>query len=304
MGTYGCQLVNGRRVAPCAFSVDSGLSGHCRTELDQGVAAAASRRRSRDCDHRAARPVSPRYIAARTRAEGVGCPCEQLLMGEPVREMLGRRQELARMLRNRMKTLLGLAALGAAAAIGLGATLGFSAASSAASLSGPQILPWGFDLAGRDLTVAPGADFYAHANGTYVRKLVIPPERARYGAFDALQALSETRVHGILEKAAANADATGDERKIGAFYRSFLDEGRANALGAKPIAPELAAIRAADSREKLAALMGEGVKGFYGSIFDVDISVDAKDPAHYAVEMGQSGLGLPNRDYYLEPAFA
>ncbi|HWF77260.1 MAG TPA: M13 family metallopeptidase [Caulobacteraceae bacterium] len=203
-----------------------------------------------------------------------------------------------------MKTLLGLAALGAAAAIGLGATLGFSAASSAASLSGPQIPPWGFDLAGQDLSVAPGADFYAHANGTYVRKLVIPPDRARYGAFDALQALSETRVHGILEKAAANADATGDERKIGAFYRSFLDEGRANALGAKPIAPELAAIRTADSREKLAALMGEGVKGFYGSIFDVDISVDAKDPAHYAVEMGQSGLGLPNRDYYLEPAFA
>ncbi|HEX3406259.1 MAG TPA: M13 family metallopeptidase N-terminal domain-containing protein, partial [Caulobacteraceae bacterium] len=203
-----------------------------------------------------------------------------------------------------MKTLLGLAALGAAAAVGLGATLGLAAASSAASLTGPQIPPWGFDLAGRDLSVAPGADFYAHANGTYVRKLVIPPDRSRYGAFDALQALSETRVHGILERAAANPEASGEERKIGAFYRSFMDEGRANALGAKPIAPELAAIRAADTREKLAALMGDGVKSFYGSMFDIDISVDAKDPAHYAVELGQSGLGLPNRDYYLEAGFA
>ena len=203
-----------------------------------------------------------------------------------------------------MKTLLGLAALAAATAVGLGATLGFSASSSAAPAAAPQIPPWGFDLAGRDTAVTPGADFYAHANGTYARKLVIPPDRSRYGAFDALQALSETRVHGILERAAANTDASGDEGKIGAFYRAFMDESRANALGAKPIAPELAAIRAADTREKLAGLMGEGVKGFYGSVFDVDISVDAKDPAHYAIELGQSGLGLPNRDYYLEPAFA
>ena len=199
-----------------------------------------------------------------------------------------------------MKTLLGLAALGAAAAVGLGATLGFCATLSGA----PQIPPWGFGLDGRDTSVAPGTDFYDHANGTYVKQLVIPPDRSRYGAFDALQALSETRVHGILDKAAADADATGDERKIGAFYRSFMDEGRANALGGKPIAPELAAIRAADSREKLAGLMGEGVKSFYGGFFDVDVEVDAKDPDHYAVELGQSGLGLPNRDYYLEASFA
>ena len=199
-----------------------------------------------------------------------------------------------------MKTLLGLAALGAAAAVGLGATLGFCATLS----GGPQIPPWGFDLAGQDTSVAPGADFYAHANGTYVRKLVIPPDRSRYGAFDTLQALSETRVHGILEKAAANTDASGDERKIGAFYRSFMDEARANALGAGPIAPELAAIKAADSREKLAALMGQGAKGFFGGFFELDVEVDAKDPNNYAIYLGQSGLGLPNRDYYLEPAFA
>ncbi len=203
-----------------------------------------------------------------------------------------------------MKTLLGLAALGAAAAVGLSATLGFTSASTAAPAAAPQVPPWGFDLAGRDTAVAPGTDFYGYANGDYVKKLVIPPDRSRYGAFDALQALSETRVHGILEKAAANTDAASEEGKIGAFYRAFMDERRADALGAKPIAPELAAIRAADSREALAALMGQGAKSFYGSVFDVDVEVDAKDPDHYTIYLGQSGLGLPNRDYYLEPAFA
>jgi putative endopeptidase len=191
-----------------------------------------------------------------------------------------------------MKTLLGLAALGAAAAIGLGA------------IAAPQIAPWGFDLAGRDISVSPGTDFNGYANGDYLKKLVIPADRSRYGAFDALQALSETRVHGILEQAAADPGATGDAGKIGAFYRAFMDERRADALGARPIAPELAAIRAATSREALARLMGEGSRGFYGSFFEVDTGVDAKDPDHYAIYVGQSGLGLPDRDYYLEASFA
>jgi putative endopeptidase len=202
-----------------------------------------------------------------------------------------------------MKSLLGLAALGAVAAVGLSATLGFTATSIAAPAS-PQIPPWGFDLAGRDTAVAPGTDFYGYADGGYVKKLVIPPDRSRYGAFDALQALSETRVHAILEKVAADTGATGEAGKIGAFYRAFIDERRADALGARPIAPELAAIRAADSRQAIARLMGEGEGGFYGSVFDADVHVDEKDPDHYTIYLGQSGLGLPNRDYYIEPGFA
>jgi putative endopeptidase len=225
-------------------------------------------------------------------------------MGERVREMLGAGHALARKLRNRMKRLLGLAALGVATAVGLGATLGLSATSSAAPATSPDVPPWGFDLAGRDTAVAPGTDFYGYANGDYVKKLVIPPDRSRYGAFDALQALSETRVHAILEKAAADHDAASEEGKIGAFYRAFMDERRADTLGAGPIAPELAAIRAADTRSALARLMGEGAKGFYADFFDVDVEVDEKDPDNYAIYLGQSGLSLPNRDYYIEPGFA
>jgi putative endopeptidase len=168
----------------------------------------------------------------------------------------------------------------------------------------PHFPPWGFDLAGRDTSVSPGADFYAYANGDYVKKLVIPPDRTRYGTFDALQELSENRLHSILEDAARDRRATGEEAKIGGFYSAFMNEKRADSLGAAPIAPDLGRIREATSRSAIATLMGRAPKSFYASFFDIDIQVDENDPDRYAVYLGQSGLGLPDRDYYLEPSFS
>jgi putative endopeptidase len=202
-----------------------------------------------------------------------------------------------------MKTLMGVAAAAGAAFV-----LGFATLSRAddpaSHIAPPNIAPWGFDLAGRDTSVAPGGDFYEFANGTYTRNLVIPPDRSRYGAFDALSALSEDRVHAILEHAASDPSARGDEAKIGAYYRAFMNEDRVNALGATPLAPLLAQIRAAGSPSAMAALMGASNATFFHSFFGSDVQVDAKDPAHYAAYLGQDGLGLPDRDYYLDPSFA
>ena len=168
----------------------------------------------------------------------------------------------------------------------------------------PTIAPWGFDLAGEDPSVSPGANFYDFANGKYVKSLVIPPDRTRYGSFDMLAMRSEQRVHDLIADVARDSSAIGDEAKVGAFYRAFMDDDRVEALGARPIEPELAKVRAASDRSAIARLMGESQTSFASSFVDLGITSDFKDPDHYAVYIGQGGLGLPDRDYYLDANFA
>ena len=169
----------------------------------------------------------------------------------------------------------------------------------------PHYGPWGFDVAGEDKAIVPGNDFFGYADGDAVAKIVIPQDRTNFGAFAMLAELSEARVHAILEQAAATAPAqpSASPEKIGAFYRAFMDEAHVNAMGAAPLKPDLDAVRAAPDKAALAALMGRANDGFFASVIDVGISTDPKDPDHYAVQIDQSGLGLPDRDYYLKPEF-
>lgn len=163
---------------------------------------------------------------------------------------------------------------------------------------------WGFDATGMNTSIRPGADFFLHANGGYVDALEIPADRSRFGTFDALNELSVERMRVVLERSASDPAASGNEALIGAFYRSFMDEAAIEALGAKPLAADLAKIAAADSDAALARLMGETVKGFGGSIFSANVYDDAKDPERYTTYLGQAGIGLPDRDYYLDERFA
>src|SRR5206468_334699 len=118
---------------------------------------------------------------------------------------------------------------------------------------------WGFDLSGRDTAVRPGDDFFAYANGTYIEKIQIPPDRTWYGTINVLRDLSEVRVHAMLEHAAADAPAEPAAKdvqgKVGAFYKAFMNEAAVEALDAKPLTPSLDAIRQANDRKQLAALM-------------------------------------------------
>jgi putative endopeptidase len=163
---------------------------------------------------------------------------------------------------------------------------------------------WGFDLAGRDTATTPGQDFFQYANGTYQKGLTIPGDRVSFGAFDALNELSQARLHALLEKTAADTSASGEQGQVGALYRSFMDEAAVNALAAKPMAADLAAIKAEKTRADVARGMGRSQKVFGGSLFAASVQVDGKDPDHYAVYLNQAGLGLPDRDYYLEKGFA
>jgi putative endopeptidase len=174
-------------------------------------------------------------------------------------------------------------------------------AASAATVYGT----WGFDATGVDSSVKVGDDFFKHANGTWDAKTVIPEDRSSYGNFVVLSDAAEQHVRDILEAdpSAAAGPTVEDAAKIHAAYRAFMDQKHIEDLGSKPIAGDLAAIRDAKTKADLAALMG-GHDGFHGSFFDIGIAADEKQPDRYAVHLSQDGLGLPNRDYYLQESFA
>ena len=176
----------------------------------------------------------------------------------------------------------------------------------AADAGKPLFGDWGLDTAGIDRTVKPGNDFFAYVNGGWDKATVIPPDKSGYGVDYVLSDQAEKQVRGILETdpATVTGPAADDARKVHAGYLAFMDQARADKLGATPIASDLAAIRSAKTRGDLAGLMGRENDGFQSGVFDVEIGEDLKAPGRYAVYIGQSGLGLPDRDYYLEPNFA
>ena len=172
---------------------------------------------------------------------------------------------------------------------------------SNAAAAGPVTGAWGFDKTGMDPSVRPGDDFFKYANGGWDARTAIPADRTGYGLDYVLADQAELRVRGILEGPAAPG---ADGAKIHAAYAVFMDQKRVAALGARPIAPELAAIKAVRTKTEMAALMGRSPMSFDSAIFNMGIGADQKAPDKYAVSIGQGGLGLPNRDYYLQPSFA
>ncbi|HEX7948643.1 MAG TPA: M13-type metalloendopeptidase, partial [Phenylobacterium sp.] len=198
-----------------------------------------------------------------------------------------------------------LLAAGAATALAFAAQAAAAAdAPDAASLASPKYGTWGFDMSGMDRSVKPGDDFFKFANGKWAERTEIPSDRTRFGNFDKLSVLSENRQHAILEDAGAGKLTDPDAAKIAAGYKAFMDEALANKLDAKPLAPWLAGIRKVKTKDDFTALMGKAPVTPYASILPVFINVDSKATTKYAVYAGTAGMGLPDRDYYLQPQFA
>ncbi len=170
------------------------------------------------------------------------------------------------------------------------------AAAFAQSTGKPQYGTWGFDTEGADLKAKAGDDFFRYANGAWLDRVQIPADKPAYSLRLAMTDLTEQRLHDLMEENAKKAEAKPStmESKVGAFYKSFMDEARIEKAGASSLKDKLAEIRSAKTREALAAMMGRQNADFHGGIFGVGIDVDIKDPKHYAVYLGQSqGLGLP-----------
>ena len=202
------------------------------------------------------------------------------------------------MLRRLSKLALNLAVVATLPTTFLSQSASAADTAPAASTSRPEIGEFGLDLTTRKLSVKPGDDFFAYASGTWYDTFVIPEDRSSFGSFAVLDELSQKRVRGIIEEAAAKKSAPGSpEQKIGDYYASFMDEAAIETGGLKPAQADLERIRKADSPAAIARLMG--TEGF-GSTFNIAFYPDLKDPNVYGVFIFQAGLGLPDRDYYLK----
>lgn len=157
---------------------------------------------------------------------------------------------------------------------------------------------YGLDLTTGNPEVHPGDDFFMHASGGWYDGFEIPADRARYGSFDLLAEKSEQRVRWVIEDLAAEKPSVDTPQgKVAAFYNAFMDTEAIEAAGLTPAQPYLDRIAAIDSREALAAAFAQ--PGF-ASPFGGYVFVDDKNPDVNIMQMGLSGLGLPDRDYYLK----
>ena len=157
---------------------------------------------------------------------------------------------------------------------------------------------FGVDLAQMDKSVKPGEDFYRYVNGKWLDTFQMPADRASYGTGTMVFEKTEADLHAILDELAASKPAAGSvDQKVADLYASWMDEAGIEARGLAPIQPYLARIDAVKDKAGLMQLVGSID---YQAPFAVAINPDTVDPTRYTVWVGQSGLGMPNRDYYLK----
>jgi putative endopeptidase len=158
---------------------------------------------------------------------------------------------------------------------------------------------WGFDPALIATDIKPGDDFNAYANKRWIDANPLPPEFSRLGAFTLLGEKSTADVKAIMDDLGAKDPAalSPDEQRIIAAYKAYLDTDAIEAAGLAPARPYLDAIMGARTLDDLAKLWAQPG---YDSPIGGAVSVDAKQPDRYVAYVGFGGLGMPDRDYYLD----
>ncbi|MBM7072241.1 M13 family metallopeptidase [Shewanella sp. 202IG2-18] len=198
-----------------------------------------------------------------------------------------------------------------ALALGIAISLGLAGCSKEAPqqaektvepVKAEQTLVSGVELANFDNSVRPQDDFYYNVNGTWLKDTPIPADKSNYGAFSVLYEQSQNSLKKIIEATAAkpNKAAGSSEQKVGDFYASYMNTDKVETLGAEPLKPLLSEIEAAKTHKDIARLMGKLLVNGSGSPFGFYVNNDAKNSSQYAVYVYQSGLTLPDRDYYLK----
>jgi putative endopeptidase len=161
-------------------------------------------------------------------------------------------------------------------------------------------LSLGVDTTGFDRGVRPQDDFFAFVNGSWLRSTQIPADRTSIGTFLTLRDNAQAALRAIIDSVSAAPNAGGSEgQKVGDLYRSFMDTARIESLGATPVQPDLQRIAAVTGREQYPELFAAMRRMGVGTPFSFGVGQDQGNSSRYVVTVSQSGLGLPDRDYYL-----
>jgi predicted metalloendopeptidase len=191
-------------------------------------------------------------------------------------------------------------------------TLGLALALAApAILAGdtakPELGSFGIELQNRDTSVKPGDDFNRYANGTWFDSYELKDYETRYGSFNILSDRAEAQTRAIIEELQARQDLKpgSNEQKVRDFYASFMNTAARDAAGIAPLKPILDRIAKVDSFAALTAAFGRSGMDGTSSPIGGGVSLDRKDPNRYIIGVGVGGLGLPDKDFYLnqEPRF-
>ena len=190
--------------------------------------------------------------------------------------------------------------------LSLGIALALTTAGAIAAQPGagkPQIGSFGVNLSARDTAVKPGDDFNRYASGKWLDSYQLKDYETSFGSFNALRDRAEEQVHALIEELGKRGDlkAGSNERKLRDFHASYMDRAGRDAAGIKPLQPVLDRYAAIDSKAALiAAFASRDLDGGNGPI-GIGLGADRKDPDRYLASLGVGGLGLPDKDYYVNP---
>jgi putative endopeptidase len=207
----------------------------------------------------------------------------------------------------RLAAALSSLALAAVLACAPASTTSTAPAGTAASVAS------GIDLDGMDKAVAPGDDFFRYANGTWLKTAEIPADRSSWGASSVLEELTAKRVADLIAGTAKTpATSDPDARKIADTYATFMDEAAIEAKGLAPLKPAFDRIAAIADKAGLATVLGETLRAdvdvlnntnlYTPNVLGLWVAQDLDTPSRYAPFLLQGGLGIPDRDYYLDPS--
>ena len=164
----------------------------------------------------------------------------------------------------------------------------------------PELGDFGVDLSQQDPNTKPGDDFFRFANGKWLDEFELPADRSNYGSFSVLGDRSDERVNTIIEDLSAAEPTAGTiEQKISDYYLSFMNTEALDERGIGPLREKLAQLSAIDSREALIEALGRSQLDATASPFGWYVGADRRDPDRHQLVLSLSGIGLPDRDYYL-----